>query len=551
MKAALFVSVLSAWLLISTASVTAQDTPLWRYTTDEDIEFYRVTPLGDLIVGTKDGVVVLDPETGEAKWTRGDILTPPGGFGGTSDFVNDVNFRELYPFPAQQYNPIPLTRYGLARTNDDIVMIDLGTGESMWESPPPLEKVRGHFPVMQHGIVLVYGEAPENKRTFVAVDAVTGEVRWSQGNLLEESPKIPRARSVRSFIGHQPPLVDSDTTFILNVSKDGPMRIDSRTGDLLWRSDLDEDAPHLREGYAPMLYEDGVLFAPYKKKMVALNTSDGSVVWDRRRDFRSRVTQMELTAHGLVVRGRKPDDKDPSKPGGDFFVDLLDPETGISIWEREYRDFKVNLPFIATDEAVVVTNQEELIALDYGDGSATRFAEFEFEGDNDPTRVQISDGNILISANQNFLALTSDGTVKYQVYYEAPGRDWFQNAVMLLASTAMEDGVLDVGTWGGFTPDAPDRFCRYGECGWIDAEAWSRFRNAEVRADYAYVYTKQPDAAGREGFSLLRIDKRDGEEAGRVWIDERRPNYVLDEPSGMVYVKADDKEIVAFAFPAG
>ena len=404
---------------------------------------------------------------------------------------------------------------------------------------------------MQLGIVLVYGEAPESKRTFVAVDAATGEVRWVQSSLLDESPKIPQAKGVRSFIGHQPPLVDSDTTFILNVSKDGPMRIDSRTGELLWRSDLDEDAPHLRDGYAPMLYVDGVLFAPYKKKMVALNTSDGSVIWDRRRDFRSRVTQMEFTAHGLVIRGRKPDDKDPSKPGKDFFVDLLDPETGTSIWEREYRDFKVNLPFIATDESIVVTKQEELIALDYADGSEALLAEFEFEGNDDPTRVQMSGGNILISANQNFLALTDDGTVKYQVYYEAPGRDWFQNAAMLLASTAMEDGVLDVGTWGGFTPDAPDRFCRYGECGWIDAEAWSRFRNAEVRADYAYVYTKQPDAAGREGFSLVRIDKRDGAEVGRVWIDERRPNYVLDEPSGMVYVKADDKEIVAFAFPAG
>ena len=283
----------------------------------------------------------------------------------------------------------------------------------------------------------------------MAVDAATGEVRWVQSSLLDESPKIPQAKGVRSFIGHQPPLVDSDTTFILNVSKDGPMRIDSRTGELLWRSDLDEDAPHLRDGYAPMLYVDGVLFAPYKKKMVALNTSDGSVIWDRRRDFRSRVTQMEFTAHGLVIRGRKPDDKDPSKPGKDFFVDLLDPETGTSIWEREYRDFKVNLPFIATDESIVVTKQEELIALDYADGSEALLAEFEFEGNDDPTRVQMSGGNILISANQNFLALTDDGTVKYQVYYEAPGRDWFQNAAMLLASTAMETGCLTLEHGGG------------------------------------------------------------------------------------------------------
>ena len=76
------------------------------------------------------------------------------------------------------------------------------------------------------------------------------------------------------------------------------------------------------------------------------------------------------------------------------------------------------------------------------------------------------------------------------------------------------------------------------------------FQNAQEWANYAFFYTKVPDAAGREGFSLVKIDKRDGEEAGRVWIDERRPDYVLDPPSGMVFVKVDDKELVAYAFPA-
>lgn len=47
--------------------VPSQDTSLWHYTTTEDIEFYPITPPGDLIVGTKDGVVLLDPETGEPK----------------------------------------------------------------------------------------------------------------------------------------------------------------------------------------------------------------------------------------------------------------------------------------------------------------------------------------------------------------------------------------------------------------------------------------------------------------------------------------------------
>ena len=50
-----------------------------------------------------------------------------------------------------------------------------------------------------------------------------------------------------------------------------------------------------------------------------------------------------------------------------------------------------------------------------------------------------------------------------------------------------------------------------------------------------------------------RADDREllehGADVADVWIDERRPDYVLDEPTGMVYVKADDKEIFALRFP--
>ncbi len=187
----------------------AQDTSLWRYTTTEKIEFYRVTPLGDLVVGTKDQIVSLNPETGEVQWTRSDIQK----------------------LPTEGFGPIPFTPYSVLRTKDGIALIDLATGETLWDSTVvPLEKVRGYLLVPQHDMLLVYGETPGSKRTFVAVELTTGEVRWGQDTLLQENPKLQRGHGIHSFAGHQPPLLDSDTTFILNISKDGPLRIDSRTG---------------------------------------------------------------------------------------------------------------------------------------------------------------------------------------------------------------------------------------------------------------------------------------------------------------------------------
>jgi outer membrane protein assembly factor BamB len=522
-------SILSASLLISTAPVTAQDTSLWRYTTTEKIEFYRVSPLGDLVVGTKQEIVALDPETGEVDWTR-------------------RNSRELR---SEGFNPIPFTQYSVLRTNDGIAMLDLATGEMMWDSTTvSLEKVRAYLPVTRQGIMVVYGETPESRRTFEAIEMATGEVRWRQDTLLQENPKLLKARGIHSFAGHQPLLLDTDTSFILNISEDGPTRIHLGTGELLWRLDLDKDAPMLSQGYAPMLLRNGVLFVPYERKLMAVNAGDGSVIWQRQDNFRSRVIQMELTSHGLVVRGRKPPDEDKAdEPGKDFFLDLLDPETGASMWQRSFRDLKVNTPFVVEGAAIFVAKEEELVALDYQDGLATRIAEFKFEGGGRPEALEVVSTNFVISANQNFLSFTSAGDLQYHQYYEEPGRSLLEQAAILATKVGGVVARLDCfGSGGGaLFGDNSDSDCL--QIGDLAPFLGPRFQNAEQWANFAYVYTKQPDySSGREGFSLVRLDKRDGQEIGRVWMDSRRPDYLRDPLSDLVFVKANDKEIIAFKF---
>ena len=532
MKYALLVSLTIVVLPLATGQ--AQDTPLWRYTTTEKIEFYRLTPLGDLVVGTKDNVVALNPETGAVLWSRDDILKPPGGF-----IVNPG------PFPGAAFDVIPFSPLGIVRTNDGIATIDLATGNTLWDSTAvPLDKVRGHLSVLDHGLVLVYGETAESKRTIVAVDAKAGDVIWRQNTLFQDSPDLAHINSLRSLDGHQPPLVDSDSTFILNISKDGPMRVDARTGQLLWRLDLDKNAPLLREGYAHMLLRDGVLFVPYDKKLLALDVGSGRVIWNRDKNFRSRITQMQLTSAGLVVRGRKPPEEVYAGPergfvlvgGTDFFVDLVNLEMGASVWRREYKDLKINTPFIVDEHSIFVSTKDEVVALAYADGSDRSMLEFEFEDDEEPLLVEMIGPNVVVSSNQNFLSMDPEGTVQYHRFFEAPGRSALENFALLAVATAVADSGEAIDLDELFTLDSPE-------------ELWSRYRDAESWAYFGYIYTKDADAAGREGFSLVKLDKRDGEEVGRVWIDERRPDYVLDWISGFVFVKEGDREIYALAFP--
>jgi hypothetical protein len=546
---------------LAASGLRAQDEAIWRYTSEEEIKFYRVTPPGDLMVGTKDGVVALDPETGEPRWSRHDILRAHDGF------IGPIN---PGPWPGAAFDPIPFSPYGVVRTNDGILMLDLTTGETVWDSTAvEMDKVRGHFVIPQHDLVLVYGEAREGDETLVAVDALTGEPRWRRGDLFERSsPQQLHVNALRSLTGHQPPLVDSDSTFILDISKDGPMRIHSRTGELLWRSDIDRDPPRLLEGYAPMLLRDGTLFVPYERtcwrgdscredRMLALNTADGSVLWNHKDKFPSRVAQMELTPHGLVVRGRTPPPEDENihqfdstgqlrmlSPGYDFFIDLLDPLTGAPKWGQEYLDLTLNTRFIADEDGIFLAVHNGLLALDYADGSPLLLAELEFEDSDPPSKLEVVGTNFLVSSGHDFNSVNRAGVVQYRSHFEGPGLSGIQN-VLLFIFLAAPGGELTCapGVCG------PDGEIYFGPAFAAAGSGSDRLAARAEAVNYTYTVTKVPDASGREGFSLLRLDKRTGEEVGRVWMVERRPDFVLDELSRIVFAREDDRKIAAYRFP--
>ena len=68
----------------------------------------------------------------------------------------------------------------------------------------------------------------------------------------------------------------------------------------------------------------------------------------------------------------------------------------------------------------------------------------------------------------------------------------------------------------------------------------------ETFASY-FIFTDESMGA-REGFSLARIDKTSGSETGRLWLDERNPNYIVDEVTETVFFQADDSIVTALRF---
>ena len=75
-----------------------------------------------------------------------------------------------------------------------------------------------------------------------------------------------------------------------------------------------------------------------------------------------------------------------------------------------------------------------------------------------------------------------------------------------------------------------------------------RFTYSEAASDYYYIYTSQPDESGTTGFSLVQLNYENGEEVARAWVNERKPDFVLDVFRPAVYVRRDPKTIEAVPF---
>jgi outer membrane protein assembly factor BamB len=482
---------------VSKLKVT-ESAPLWSYRSEHDIEEYTIIDWLDagasdgrdetrpiLLIRTEHDLTCLDPVTGETLWKREDPLF--------EDF-------ELWPLDLQ---------HGLLVMDDYFEVFDLATGELRWDTGTlGVERAKERLSLLRHApardLLLIREETEENPSVLVAVDIESGELKWRQESLFTEPGRMKR-------LAGQWPLMDTDTTFVLYVSKDGPIRLHAETGDLLWRAASldDRDVPNWWEGYADILHEQGVLYVPSEKGVTALDASDGGALWDSIPQLRSRPVQMELTHRGLLIRGA--DWKDGllnNKP----FLSLLDPSTGASLWPAEFRDFKTTTDFIIAGDAIFLASEHKLLAVSLVDGTARQLTDFDFENDEAPQQFQMLDDGFSLASVHNVMFVAPDGEQRFHDYYPAPGASFWETL-----QTGLSERPVDRPGTG-------------------------------MTALHTYVYTKAHHASDLEGYSLVKIRLGTGLEEGRIWLDERNPAYLVDPAPSTIYYKRDDKELEAFSF---
>ena len=562
-----------------------QETTAWEHDAIAEIGHFEVTPLGSIFVARPDRTVVLDQYTGQALWERDDIqgckpraddsetavneadgtircrvrgMESRGGFGSDADFRTGARFSSL---PNTNLGMFETGFRGTDRTSDRYMAIDLDDGDTLWDSSElSLERTRAYLYVPQLNRFFLAGQDADEHGLIVSVDGADGRVLWQRETDIIDRFKflsVPNGRQVLAYgkmddgsrtlvsiglsdgVDHWRVegllrndannrnvllgMLDNESA-VLYFTKDGPFRVNLHSGEVVWQvGRWNEDPPD--RGAAGMVVGDTLLYVPNGRNVDALYIENGRKKWSAKERFRDEPVDLRMLSGGVLVRARE--------------VDLLDPETGRSRWRERTDRFDKESHVLVEDDAIYVAEDESLSVIGLGTGDVSRLVEYDLDGD-DPPRIERRDESFVLMSRQNILKVSPSGDIEYHVFQNAPGVGFFSKllaAIDYAIYSFEEDNTERFTASGDERVEAQQRYDR-ARTAMLDSfpDLRERSRNASESPAGYYMFTDTPDS-GREGYSLVQIDKTSGAEIGRLWTEQRSLRYTIDAFLDTVYVQ--------------
>jgi outer membrane protein assembly factor BamB len=494
------VATLLAMSLVSMPCALGADAT-WERRVNGGIGVFNLTVGGDIVVQTKTGLVAVTLDEGAPRWTRADI---------------------------DEIDVLAGGRFGVARAGGKRVVIDLLSGDNRWDAAARQCAVKGYASAGTPNELLVYGETPHRPHMLMLLRMDTGDERWRQD--ARYGGAIPPAVVRGERLARRQPVLPAGDLLIVDAAEGGLLALNRQSGLLAWRVDrrLIGEPADVTKGSGRMLADATRLYVPNGNTVTAVSLATGTVVWTGPK-FPRPIAQMETTPAGLLVRGAYQLKK--HKPSWHPYVALLDPASGRVRWSTEQgaETFDGRSSFLVKDDLVIVGLRKGLLSLDLATGTPrARVPMRALRGDEDPCCVEALSGNrFLITSSQNARLVDLEGRTYYDVY-------WHPAGTSLLSKIALI-GLIGAGMAVGFAGSVPDPL-------------FETFTGTVSTPPYWFVLTDERDQAGRDGISLVRVDKETGRDTGRVWFTRRPPRFLLAR-GGCVVVIADGDRLSVSRFP--
>lgn len=370
-------------------------------------------------------------------------------------------------------------------------------------------------------------EKKKNSGSLSALDMKTGKKLWEQELKLKV---VPVMSAMRDGV-----VVIDDKWFTMYDLQNGSVKWEVKKID----------------GYVVDLGEKGILATSKGKQLMLLNRKNGSVIWDQKI---KGISIDQIAATGVMYT----DDK-----GRLGYIQF----DGELIWDKKGMLEVPSLRYkpVLTKEIMLIDGdlfEVDLLTGDYNVLHKGLSGKFEGEKGAAPNSIQLVAGGYLFSDENNLVMLETDGSVRFDKYWEAPGLSMAakialrlaQASVMAMGAAAQAESSYraSYSMYGSndyyskmYAQQAEDLF---NAASMVGAEASKKFKASVTKGDIRMILTRVGEGGQGKSSGLVKVDRRTGEELGTLQLGDKEPIYDYDPVSGQVFFKSDKKQIISYSF---
>lgn len=191
-------------LCLATATLAqAQVTKLWSQTIGKSVQWQKITSLGHYIIGTSQGIMGVNPETGAKIW-------------------EDTQFGAVSADQVAQVGSSPLLSINLGST---VYMIDPYTGGVRFDSKKSgILEIKDQQVLYNANGILISGRNTDNKELLLMSSLETGQVVWK---IREDFGRLVTANEL-----------SPDALLIVTLYYN--YKLNPKTGKIIWKNDVSE-----------------------------------------------------------------------------------------------------------------------------------------------------------------------------------------------------------------------------------------------------------------------------------------------------------------------
>lgn len=313
--------------------------------------------------------------------------------------------------------------------------------------------------------------------------------------------------------------------------------------------DLWDKAPKTN-GYVQHFYvmDDGILFGIQEGGINKISF-DGNSLFKKPLKTGKNILVMAESPQGLIYITSED-------------ANIVNLSTGEIVWEKPMKYKKattVASTYDSKNERYLIMADGKIKSIDAVTGSISELVNCNFKEKENPKTMQIRDGGIFLSSDQNLAMYDFEGKEKYNLYLKSPGRSTFgkiMGGVLAVTSTALAVSMSataganrsafgstnDLSSYNDYGKDAKRAADMFSSISSASFDYLSkRFKATAATENAQFILTKLDN-----GISLVKVNKDTGKIDKEILLKNKKPEYEVDEIAGYLFYKANDKTIYSF-----